>query len=76
MVYTDSAGLLRPFIWSSFSGLSIPATHWSTERFGRPDDGGDADVSSSAWLRTTLLGVVIHMCRRHAAPTQAQVRLR
>jgi len=28
-----------------------------------------------AWLRTTLLGVVIHMCRRHAAPTQAQVRL-
>ena len=22
-----------------------------------------------------LLGVVIHMCRRHAAPTQAQVRL-
>jgi len=22
-------------------------------------------------LRTTLLGVVIHMCRRHAAPTQA-----
>ena len=27
MVYTDSAGLLRPFIWSSFSGLSIPATH-------------------------------------------------
>ena len=28
-----------------------------------------------AWLRTTLLGIVIHMCRRHAAPTQAQVRL-
>ena len=45
------------------------------ERFGRSDDGGDADVSSSAWLCTTLLGVVIHMCRRHAAPTQAQVRL-
>ena len=37
--------------------------------------GGDADVSCTAWLRTTLLGVVIHMCRRHAAPTQAQVRL-
>ena len=37
--------------------------------------GGDADVSCSAWFRTTLLGVVIHMCRRHAAPTQAQVRL-
>ena len=36
---------------------------------------GDADVSCTAWLRTTLLGVVIHMCRRHAAPTQAQVRL-
>ena len=25
--------------------------------------GGDADVSCSAWFRTTLLGVVIHMCR-------------
>ena len=37
--------------------------------------GGDADVSCTAWFRTTLLGVVIHMCRRHAAPTQAQVRL-
>ena len=37
--------------------------------------GGDADVSCTVWLRTTLLGVVIHMCRRHAAPTQAQVRL-
>ena len=36
--------------------------------------GGEADVSCTAWLRTTLLGVVIHMCRRHAAPTQAQVR--
>jgi len=36
---------------------------------------GDADVSCTAWFRTTLLGVVIHMCRRHAAPTQAQVRL-
>jgi len=35
----------------------------------------DADVSCTAWFRTTLLGVVIHMCRRHAAPTQAQVRL-
>jgi len=37
--------------------------------------GGDADVSCTAWFRTTLLGVIIHMCRRHAAPTQAQVRL-
>jgi len=37
--------------------------------------GGDADVSCTAWFRTTLLGVVIHMCRRHAVPTQAQVRL-
>jgi len=37
--------------------------------------GGDADVSRTAWLRTTLLGVVIHTRRRHAAPTQAQVRL-
>ena len=37
--------------------------------------GGDADVSCSAWFRATLLGVVIHMCRRHAEPTQAQVRL-
>ena len=37
--------------------------------------GGDADVSCTAWFRTTLLGVVIHMCRRHAALTQAQVRL-
>ena len=27
------------------------------------------------WLRDTLLGVVILMCRRHATPTQAQVRL-
>jgi len=36
---------------------------------------GDADVSCTARFRTTLLGVVIHMCRRHAAPTQAQVRL-
>jgi len=32
-------------------------------------------MTCSAWFRTTLLGVVIHMCRRHAAPTQAQVRL-
>ena len=37
--------------------------------------GGDADLSCTAWFRTTLLGVVIHMCRRHAVPTQAQVRL-
>jgi len=39
--------------------------------------GGDADVhvSYTAWIRTILLGVVIHMCRRHAAPTQAQVCL-
>jgi len=37
--------------------------------------GGDADVSCTACFRTTLHGVVIHMCRRHAAPTQAQVRL-
>ena len=37
--------------------------------------GGHADASCTAWLRATLLGVVIHMCRRHAAPTQAQVRL-
>ena len=37
--------------------------------------GGDADVSCIAWFRTTLLGVVIHMCCRHAATTQAQVRL-
>jgi len=37
--------------------------------------GGDADVSCTAWFHTTLLGVVIHMCRRHAAPTQAQVCL-
>jgi len=37
--------------------------------------GGDAGVSRTAWLRTTLLGVVIHTRRRHAAPTQAQVRL-
>ena len=37
--------------------------------------GGDADVSCTAWFHTTLLGVIIHMCRRHAAPTQAQVRL-
>ena len=35
----------------------------------------DAEVSCTTWFRTTLLGVVIHMCRRHAAPTQAQVRL-
>ena len=35
----------------------------------------DADVSCTPSLRTTLVGVVIHMCRRHAAPTQAQVRL-
>jgi len=34
-----------------------------------------SDVSCTAWFRTTLFGVVIHMCRRHAAPTQAQVRL-
>jgi len=37
--------------------------------------GGDTDVSCTACFRTTLLGVVIHMCRRHAAPTQAQFRL-
>ena len=38
--------------------------------------GDDADVSCTVWFRTILLGVVIHMCRRHdAAPTQAQVRL-
>jgi len=37
--------------------------------------GGDADVSCTTLFHTTLLGVVIHMCRRHAAPTQAQVRL-
>jgi len=37
--------------------------------------GGDADVPCTARLCTSILGVVIHMCRRHAAPTQAQVRL-
>jgi len=37
--------------------------------------GGDADVSCTAWFCITLLGVVVHMCRRRAAPTQAQVRL-
>jgi len=37
--------------------------------------GGDADQSCTAWLCTTLLGVVIHMCCRHAAPMQAEVRL-
>ena len=30
---------------------------------------GNADISCTAWLYTTLLGVVIHMCHRHAAPT-------
>ena len=35
--------------------------------------GGDADVSCPAWFHTTLLGVVIHMCRQHSAPTRAQV---
>jgi len=35
--------------------------------------GGDADVLYAAWLCTTLLGVVIHMCCQHAAPMQAQV---
>ena len=41
------------------------------------NNGGDADVpcSCTARLCTTILGVVIHRCRRHAAPTQAQVRL-
>ena len=35
--------------------------------------GGDADVSCTAWFRTTLLGVVIHMCRRHASTEQLDV---
>ena len=37
--------------------------------------GGDADVLCTAWFCTTLLAVVIHICRRHATPTQAQVCL-
>ena len=49
----------------------INALTLQTDRRG----GGDADVSCTAWFCTTLLGVVIHVCRRHAAPTQAQVRL-
>ena len=37
--------------------------------------GGIADVPCTAWLCTTLLGVIIHMCRQHATPMQAQFRL-
>ena len=37
--------------------------------------GGDADLSCTTWLHTTLLGVVIHMCCQHVTLTQAQVRL-
>jgi len=38
--------------------------------------GGDADVPCTARLCTIMiLGDVIHMCHRHAALTQAQVRL-
>ena len=49
-----------------------PETLWSHHR--RAHQGGDTDVSCSAWLHTTLLGIVIHMCRWHGTPTQAQVR--
>ena len=63
-----------------------PETLWSLHRRAHQSSlapragvnyiqGGDADVSCTAWFRTTLLGVVIHMCRRHATPTQDQVRL-
>ena len=35
--------------------------------------GGEADVSCTAWLCTTLHGVVMHMCRRHASTEQPDV---
>ena len=74
-LYTVSYFSLRPQC-SSVSRISVYLSYGFFSRAG-PNyiQGGDADVSCTAWFRTTLLGVVIHMCRRHAAPTRAQVRL-
>ena len=57
---------MLPYWWIRNKETASPGTCW-----------GPRPLISAYELQwsATLLGVVIHMCRRHDAPTQAQVRL-